>query len=63
MLIGRYIIFIKSKNTFKINLAKYLKLDLEGIDRKESIKMDEDLIVKLDIEAMYPSITYELQLD
>ena len=48
---------------YTIKQAKCLKLDLESIDRKESIKMDEDLIVKLDIEAMYPSITYELVME
>ena len=45
---------------YTLNQAKCLKLDLERIGRKEAIRMDEDLIVKLDIEAMYPSITYEL---
>ena len=43
-----------------IKQAKCLKLDLERIGRKEAIRMDKDLIAKLDIEAMYPSITYEL---
>ena len=37
-----------------------MKLDLERIGREEAIKMNKDLIAKLDIEAMYPSITYEL---
>ena len=34
--------------------AKCLKLDLERIGGKEAIRMDKNLIVKLDIEAMYP---------
>ena len=45
---------------YTIKQAKCLKLDLERIGRRETIEMDKDLIVKLDIEAMYPSITYEL---
>ena len=45
---------------YTIKQAKCLKLDLEEIGRKEAINMDKDLIAKLDIEAMYPSITYEL---
>ena len=32
----------------------------EEIGRTRAIRMDKDLITKLDIEAMYPSITYEL---
>ena len=43
-----------------IKQAKCLKIDLERIGRKEDIRMDKDLIVELDIEAMYPSITFEL---
>ena len=34
--------------------AKYLMLDLERIGGKEAIRMDKNLIVKLNIEAMYP---------
>ena len=45
---------------YTIKQAKCLKLDLERIGRKEAIKMEKDLIVKLDIKAMYLSITYEL---
>ena len=45
---------------YTIRQAKCLKLDLERIGRKEAIKMEKDLIVKLDIKAMYLSITYEL---
>ena len=45
---------------YTLKLAKYLKLDLERIGMKEAIKMNKDLIVKLDIETMHPSITYEL---
>ena len=33
---------------------------MEEIGRKEDIVMDKDLVVKLDIEAMYPSINYKL---
>ena len=43
-----------------IKQAKCLKLDLEGIGKKETIRIDKDLTVKLDIEAMYLSITYKL---
>ena len=43
-----------------IKQAKCLKLDLERIGRKEAIRMDKDLTIKLDIEAVYPSITYKL---
>ena len=45
---------------YTIKQAKCLKLDLEMIERKEAIRMDKDLIVNLDIKAMYHSITYEL---
>jgi len=45
---------------YTIKQAKCLKLDLERIGRKEAIRMDKDLVAKLDIEAVYPSITYEL---
>ena len=45
---------------YTIKQAKCLKLDLEKIGREEAIVMDKDLVVKLDIEAMYPSINYEL---
>ena len=45
---------------YNIKQAKRLKLDLERIGREEAVKMDKDLITKLDIKAMYPSITYEL---
>ena len=45
---------------YTIKQAKCLKLDLKRIEREEAIKMNKDLIAKLDIEAMYPSITYEL---
>ena len=33
------------------------------IGGKEAIKMDKDLIAKLDIESMYPSITYQLVME
>ena len=39
---------------YTIKQAKCLKLDLEKIGREEAIVMDKDLVVKLDIEAMYP---------
>ena len=39
---------------YTIKQAKCLKLDLERIGGKEAIRMDKNLIVKLDIEAMYP---------
>ena len=45
---------------YTIRQEKCLKLDLEKIEREEAIVMDKDLVAKLDIEAMYPSITYEL---
>ena len=45
---------------YNIKQAKRLKLDLERIGREEAVKMDKDLITKLDIKAMYPSITYKL---
>ena len=45
---------------YTIKQAKSLKEDLEVVDEIESILMDRDLIAKLDVEAMYPSITYEL---
>ena len=45
---------------YTIKQAKNLKLDLENIGANNAIKMDRDLVVKLDIEAMYPSITYRL---
>ena len=43
-----------------IKQAKCLKLDLERIGKNEAIRIDKDLTVKLDIEAMYLSITYKL---
>ena len=45
---------------YTIKQAKCLKLNLERIGRKKVIRMDKDLIVKLDIETMYPSITCKL---
>ena len=45
---------------YTIKQVKCLKLDLEKIGRKEAIVMDKDLVVKLDIEAIYPSINYKL---
>ena len=45
---------------YTIKQAKCLKLDLEKIGREKTIVMDKFLVVKLDIEAMYPSINYEL---
>ena len=44
---------------YTIKQAKYLKLDLDRIGGKEAIRMENDLIVKLDIKVMHPSITYE----
>ena len=37
-----------------------MKLDLENIDWINTIKMDQDLVAKLDIGAIYPPITYNL---
>ena len=45
---------------YTIKQPKSLKEDLEAIGEIESIIMDRDLIAKLDVDAMYPSITYKL---
>ena len=49
---------------YAIKQAICLQLNLDRIRRKETIKMDKELVVKLDIETMvYPSITYQLVED
>ena len=45
---------------YTINRAQVLKSDVERLDRNATIKMNKDLFTFLDIENMYPSITFWL---
>ena len=45
---------------YTINRAQVLKNDVERLDRNAKIKMNKDLFAFLDIENMYPSITFWL---